>query len=685
MRIGFRVGNILCNNDCPIAWLKDNIKIFVEIRMINFKRLALVIAFLLLIAGFVVAGTWLTRVYSDVKQLRALVDEVRELQSQGIQIENIPTAIGLAERISFVIDDLKKEMEPILPLIRKLENMAGIGPYLQMVEPGLDYASNLSKAAVVLGQTFVQLMQESALDSPRSPSERLSNFLLDNQLNFKIAEKLLLEAAAGRERIDSQLIPEKYRDDLLSIDVYVSKSSLLFHGLRVAPHLLGAEEAITYLLLVQNKDELRASGGFITAFGLMRLKDRRILTLKIDDSTSDRYDYVREVREPPYPLGEIMFAGYLVARDANWSPDFPTAAVQTQEMYYLSTEIDTDGVVAFDQQLIVDLLELTGPLDLPDEDIPIDAGNVEEKMIEYKQAAVDERNSEERKEFLSIIAPHLIRNILKISDPKEIIDLGKLLLKAIQRGHLLMYFNDPEVQDLLYQMELDGAVRPGEDDFLMMVDSNLGFSKVDQYIDRSLAYIVDLGDPANPHAEIQLMYEHTNSGSEPCLQGTSTDSENLEINTYGFSRCYWNYWRVLTVNGTSLKNAFFTSVPKEYFRFDEMEWKNEVDTGPGEGGTYVLGGLTVVPQLQVQEVILETSLPASVIKEDSEARLIYTLRIQKQPGIISLPVELQVTAPSGFTLLELPDGWVITPEQNKYIWEGEVRKTTDFQLEFIKV
>jgi len=305
----------------------------VKIREINFKRIGLLIAILVLIAGLVVAGTWSGRVYSDVKYLRGLVDEVRKLQLQGMQLDNIPKAIHLAERVSLTIDDLKQEVEPILPLIRKLDNMAGVGPYLQIVEPGLDYASNLSSAAVVLGQTFMPLMQEGALDSSRSSSEVLSSFLLDNQSNFKIAEEFLLEAKAARERIDIQFIPEKYRDDLLSVDVYISKSSLLFHGLRVAPHLMGADEAITYLLLVQNKDELRASGGFVTAFGLLRLKDGRILVLKIDDSTSDRYDYVSEVRKPPYPLGEIMLAHYLVPRDANWSPDFPTAAQQTQEIY----------------------------------------------------------------------------------------------------------------------------------------------------------------------------------------------------------------------------------------------------------------------------------------------------------------------------------------------------------------
>ena len=643
------------------------------------------IAILVLIAGFVVAATWSGRVYSDVKYLGKLVDEVRKLQSQGMQLDNIPKAIHLAERISPTIDDLKQEVEHILPLIRIMENVAGIGPYLQMVEPGLDYASNLSKAAVVLGQTFMPLMQEGALDSSRSYSEVLSNFLLDNQSNFKIAENLLLEAAAAREGIDPQLIPDKYRDDFLSVDVYLSKSSLLFHGLRVAPHLLGADEAITYLLLVQNKDELRASGGFVTGFGLIRLKDGRILALKIEDSTSDKYNYVREMRKPPYPLGELMFADYLVARDANWSPDFPTAAMQTQEMYYLSTEINTDAVVAFDQQLIVGLLELTGPLDLPDEEIPIDAGNVEARMIEYKQAAIDEGRSGERKEFLSVLAPHVIKKLFENRESEDLAKLAKLLLEAIQRGHLLVFFNDLESQDFLYQVGYDGAVRPGEADFLMLVDSNLGFNKVDQYIDRSLTYMVNLVDPAHPQAEIWLRYEHTFPGSAPCFQGILGGYKNPNSRSYYFSRCYWNYWRVLTGNGTALKNAIFDPVPKEYFWFDDMERKNEVDTGSGEGGTYMIGGLTVVPQLQVQEVILETSLPISVIKEDSEGGLIYTLRIQKQPGIISLPVELQVTAPLGFTLSSLPEGWTAKSSQKIYSWKGNVIETTDFQLEFIKV
>ena len=137
------------------------------------------------------------------------------------------------------------------------------------------------------------------------------------------------------------------------------------------------------------------------------------------------------------------------------------------------------------------------------------------------------------------------------------------------------------------------------------------------------------------------------------------------------------------VNGTSLENAIFDPVPTEFFR-DNTEWKNEVMISSEAGETVVVGGLTVVPQLEVKEVVLETSLPLAVIKENSDGGLVYSLRIQKQAGIISLPVELQITAPSGYTITNLPDGWAVSPDQGNYIWGGEIKKTTDFQLEFIK-
>ena len=200
--------------------------------------------------------------------------------------------------------------------------------------------------------------------------------------------------------------------------------------------------------------------GFASAFGLLRLNSGRISILGIEDSS--QMDYVKEVRKPPEPMEYIMRASYLVARDANWSPDFPTAAQQTQEMYYLSKEIPTNGVIAFDQGLMVSLLDFLGPIMIPGDSQPITADNIEEKMIRYKQSAIAAGNVTERKEFMSELAPYLMQKLNEVDQPEKQIELAKLVLELVQSGHLAIYFNDPDVQNVLHQYNLDGGGESGE-------------------------------------------------------------------------------------------------------------------------------------------------------------------------------------------------------------------------------
>jgi hypothetical protein len=81
----------------------------------------------------------------------------------------------------------------------------------------------------------------------------------------------------------------------------------------------------TYLILAQNSDELRATGGFISAAGVVRLENGRITDMKLTDSYA-----VDDLDQPhplaPGPLAEQMGAQILLLRDSNWSPDFPASA-----------------------------------------------------------------------------------------------------------------------------------------------------------------------------------------------------------------------------------------------------------------------------------------------------------------------------------------------------------------------
>jgi len=644
------------------------------------KRILWISILIILIAGMIVFYAWASPVYAKVEKLQSLVGGVQNLNIDDVQEEDISRIIHLTEQINLTIEDLRNDLEPFFPLSRKLNKLPFIGKYLQIIEPGLDYAANLSEAAAVLGNSGLSLLEEMDAESASNTPQILSKFFSGEQQDFRYAESLLKNATDAGEQIDPQLIPEKYREYYLIIDNYLGKSPIIFDVLKNTPQLFASDKAATYLILVQNRDELRPTGGFITAFGLLRIKEGRILALKFDDSTSYvKYNYVRELREAPYPLPELMFAHYLVARDANWSPDFPTAAKDTQEAHLLSVDTKSEAVIAFDQELIVKLLEFSGPLYIHELDSTVDADNIEEKIIEFKQAAVEADKQADRKDLLSFIAPQIMNNLLQAHDPKELIDLGKSLFELMQEGHLLLFFDNKDLQNILSQLELDGAISPGDGDFVMVVDSNIGFSKVNQYIDHSLEYSVDLTDTANPQGEITLHYEHTQPGTDACFQGAGG-----EFPDYYLSRCYWNYWRVLTGTGTTMKGETHTHVPQGFFRHG-TRWHNEVEVGTSEEGTTVFGGLTVVPQLQEEEILIQTSLHASVISENDDGSLAYSLRIQKQPGIIFLPVEIHVTAPSGFMAEDLPDGWVISSDKTEYVWQGDIYKTMDFQLVFVEL
>lgn len=638
------------------------------------KSAILIFILLVLITGLVVTAIWSNRVYIKTKNLLSLMEGLKQIQLENIRQDDLARLVDMAEYFDLSIEDIRTDVQPLFPFLGRLGFIPWAGQYAVTIEPLFEYASSISRASILLGNTFLPLFEKSRDVSLKTMPQVLGNFLLENQKDFSNAEILLDNAKEARKKIDPLLFPEKYQDELLLLDGVLENYPLFFNALDSVPRLLGAEEPITYLLLVQNNDEIRASGGYISAFGLLQLKDGRIMALKIQDSSE--LEYVKEIREAPLPMKKIMFAHYLLARDANWSPDYPSAAKLTQEMYALTTGFETDGVIAFDQQLIVDFLDFSGPLQIPGENGLIDAANVEEKMIEFKQTAVDERRSKERKDFLSEMAPYLIKKMFEIEDTERVVELGKLVQEAIQKGHLLVFFNDPIPQELLSSLKLDNSVSPGDGDYLMVVDSNIGIGKMDLYIDRSVEYSVDLTDINYPRGEILLRYTHTQPGDDPCHQGLLEDYPN-----YYTPRCYWDYWRVLTPADTEFSRIEFEPVPDEYFMAEGI-WENKSDIAEGENGTSMAGGLMVVPQMDEKEVRLSTELPARILQSKEDGNLRYTLCVQKQPGLKELHLTLKVTLPEGYQLLDQSSQWNYLKVENTVQWSGAIDRTTDFSLEF---
>jgi hypothetical protein len=478
-------------------------------------------------------------------ELKGIIGELSVLRASGLKPDKLSDYVDIARRAQDAGQSLTGDLKPLFPLIARLGWVPRAGAYFTSVEPALDYLDSLTRGIILVGENALPLLPGRP-DSVTTP-EALVAYIKEKQPAFEGARDLLAQASLAGSRINPAVIPANYRDDFQKVSLDLEIVPEAFDAMGVLTPLLGDPRPRTYLIMVQNRDELRPSGGFITAFGLLRLDEGHVTMLEIDDASP--LNYVKEVRKPPLPLEKILMAPYLVARDSNWSPDFPTAAREVQDMYLNATSVPTDGVIAFDQGLVTRLLDLVGPLNLKDGSAPLTAQNVEARMVEEKMKAIVEGRPLDRKDFLAVMAPALVERMYAVRG-QQVTALASLIAQSMREGHLQVYVNEPAAEALVTRAGLDNAVNPGAGDFVMPVDANLGYSKNDPYITRALRYTVNLTDLAVPTAEVNLQYTHTQAGTEPCHMGVSHSQTASDRGSYYFSRCYWDYLRVFVPAGS---------------------------------------------------------------------------------------------------------------------------------------
>jgi len=624
----------------------------------------------------IIAG-WGVKLTRDGLRLRNDLRESSTLFQGGIEKLPVDQISNLIMKTEVDLGAVRADLQPVLPLIRLVANLPGIGRYAVQVEPGLDYAAAMVRAGVQLMQVVQPVW--NAINGGGETMPQAVATLKDGGIYLAGALESLRQAEKARSAIDPTLLPASLKDNFVKIDSNFSALENSIRFLQMVPDLLGAVNPQTYLLVAQNEDELRATGGFITAVGLVSVDEGTITRFEIGDSTTVD-DLTKDFPDPPLPLQRYMEAGMWLVRDSNWSPDFPTTAQQIQDLYHISQITETDGVIAFDQAAVGTLLKVVGPVNVPGFSEQVTADNVVDYMHQAWAPEPDQGFSQDwwlnRKNFISGLGKILIQKLLSIRDRTVLTDLANKSLYLINGGHVLVYFNNPDAQAVLSDLKMDGAVhRAITGDFLMLVDSNVGFNKVDAVIKRSMAYNVDLSHPEKPTAQLKIHYQHPIQQAYPCNQEVkySTPYRSMQM------RCYWDYWRVLT-NASRLVEWQVEPVPAEQLMSGEA-WNGQPDTGDGDGGTQYTGGLMVLPTNQSKDVILQFDLPVSVVRSLPHG-FTYSLRVQKQSALLQLPFILRISIPATLTLVTQEKEWVQESDGVTWTWSGILTQERDFNLVF---
>jgi hypothetical protein len=378
--------------------------------------------------------------------------------------------------------------------------------------------------------------------------------------------------------------------------------------LLVLPSMLGADGTKTFLVLSQNSDELRPTGGLIGTLGVLRIERGQMGELSYGPSSD--YNLPSDVTvAPPAPLATYLHSRSLQVLDANWWPDFPSSVAQVEYLWRLGGRAQPDGIVALDQRAVELLLEALGPVSVPEYGEQIDAANMRQRLEAYVHGPHAPESEEERKRFVGALSRSVLAALAHVPSDR-LVGVGKALRSALDQKHMLLAVHDERATRLLAQAGWDGALSgvPGAD-YLQVVHANMTPNKHDRDIRRSLEYSVASDERgALAHLVISLenrMESHPERGPQEVF--------------------YRDYLRVYVPAGAILESA-----------------SGFVDT-PNAGmecGLAVFAGVVELPAKQSTTLELTYRLPESVASALAIGQ--YGLTIQKQPGTDTEPITLSI-------------------------------------------
>jgi hypothetical protein len=428
-------------------------------------------------------------------------------------------------------------------------------------------------------------------------------------------------------------------------------------GIEILPWLIGQDQKRTYLVLFQNNNELRPTGGFIGSFAFLTFEKGRFVDFEVQDVYWADGQLKGHV-EPPAELKKYLGEANWYLRDANWDPDFPSSAVKIQWFLEKETGRKVDGVVGINLFVAQKLLEAVGEVELPDYKEKINANNLFERAQYYSEIGFFP-GSTQKQDFLGSLARVLFEKI-KNAEEKTKIGTAKAIYNSLKSKDILIYLNNPQAMAIIFDLEWDGGIRSVKcqisnvkclADYLMIVEANVGVNKANHFVERGMVEEVKINESGEVKKNLKISYQN----KSPSAHFPAGD--------------YKNYLRILVPRGSQLEKIFVDS--------QELE-KEKIDIGDISGKTS-FGFLVNIPVGGKKEIEISWLLPEK-IELDSKIQYLYFL--QKQSGIKREKFNLEVSPPPGIAIIPSWPSAIV--QDNSYFFVSDLSSDLLFEMYFVR-
>lgn len=568
---------------------------------------------------------------------------------------------GEFERSLFSIKQAELGISQAKSIFYSLEPLRGTGILKSQFELG-DHLSELTTLSVDSAQNTIlgiQALYESLKGITGESNESSKAYFERSQIYLAAADSDLSKAFAllGSDDFKSG-VPEVLRARVESLEERIELySGLIKKGRALSvllPEVVALEGAKSYLVLLQNNNELRPTGGFIGSFAKISFEQGKLKKLEVNDIYAIDGQLNLHV-EPPKEIKEDLGQKDYFLRDSNWEPDFPTSARQAEWFYTKETGQRVEGVIALDISAMEDLLLSVGSLDLPDYNEKINSDNLFEKAISHAEVSFFP-GTQAKKSFLTALSQSLFNKLFFLPNqnwPAIVSSLGR----SIEQKHMSIYLEDPTLFSYLVSQGWTNALpRPGSEkselaqDFLAAVEANLGANKANYYLDRSYNLETVIGKDGEVSHRLRIAYTNRSPS-----------------NVFPAGK-YKNRMRIYLPFGSKLTRALWgeADITRNVTSF--------VDYGRS-GYSYLL---ELAPKEQ-KTLVLDYQAPLKLQFNNKKAS--YKLDVVKQAGTLKDPFVWTLTYPLNMKLVS-DQAQKIGPQEQTI--QTDLSRDRSFEVEFTK-
>ena len=506
----------------------------------------------------------------------------------------------------------KSALSVPMPTLRVVESVISYIPFLDSSYKTLSLVTNTAELAA----TSSELIKK--LDGIRKGIDKndFENIIVDAQYLYHAGERTLLNQE--NRAISNLLKPE------------ISKSISL---ISILPNLLGYFEEKEYLLLFMNNAELRPTGGFIGSIGRLVVANGRIKDFTIEDVYDLDGQLTRHI-EPHYIVRRNL-QPHLYLRDSNFDLDFQRSASTSALIYQLESGNKLDGVVAVDFTLIQKVLEIIGPVNLPNYNETLTPDN----SMEFLQITIEDNNfagSNQKKDVLDELFTAIMLEIEK--RPEYLVSIGLKIPELLEQKHILLSYQSQDIQSLLSALNYGGQVPLRENtnnetiyDTVGFNEANIGVNKVNKSISRSIFYEANLSARLSK-AKISLRNESQSDNYKTYLRLITPRNSVL---------------RRILVNGEEAETIEAVTDPRIYEanNFSPEKGVLEIETADDYLKT-IFGTVVEVEKGKILTIEFEYTNPTLFLEDDKD---IYSLYVIKQAGTNITPSSFSINFPQGFS------------------------------------